>query len=233
MTPRDKQILLHIARHRLSIRPVLAKLFFKSQEALGNVLARLMNSAKDESRSAFLEPAKLPDGYSYYQLTDAGAQAVGQRDAPRVQDEHTLHAALSALWFCQMGDRTRLLLTAVEEEELLGAAVPGALHCIEPAEEWSVLHELYVPASSTREENVLDRLQKRLEQRRKDQNTRDWVASRNLTFAIMVENTARRESLKQRIAKAELRRFTKVFVELAPGPTTLRAFLDGHNGHNQ
>ena len=43
MTPRDEQILRHVARHRLSIRPVLQRLFFKSPDAAGNVVARLLD----------------------------------------------------------------------------------------------------------------------------------------------------------------------------------------------
>src|SRR5262245_58360260 len=225
MTPRDEQILRHVARHRLTIRPVLQRLFFKSPDAAGNVVARLL-------KAGLLESSKFPDGFSYYQLTDEGAKAIGLSKAPRARDEHSLHAALAALWFCAMDEGPRLLLTAAEEQELLGANAPGALHCIHPAGEWSVLHELYVPGPGTSEENVLDRLKKRIEERRKDRLLRDWIASRNLGFVVLVEKEDRQATLKTRVGKAELRRFTSILVELAPGPATLRAFLHDRNGRS-
>jgi len=225
MTPRDEQILRHVARHRLSIRPVLQRLFFKSPDAAGNVIARLL-------KAGLLESSKFPDGFSYYQLTDEGAKAIGLAEAPRVRDEHGAHAALATLWFCAMDEGPRLLLTDAEEKELLGVNAPGAMHCIQPAGEWSVLHEIYVPGAGTSEENVLDRLKKRIELRRKDPLLRDWIASRNLGFAVLVEKEDRRAVLKNRIGKAELRRFTSVVVELAPGPATLRAFLHDRNGRS-
>jgi hypothetical protein len=225
MTPRDEEILRHLARHRLSIRPVLQRLFFKSPDAVGNVLARLM-------KAGLLESSKFPDGYSYYQLTDEGAKALGLPETPRVRDEHGAHAALASLWFCSMDEHRRLLLTVAEEVELLGGNDPGAVHCLQPAGEWSVLHELYVPGPGTDEENVIDRLRKRIEKRRSDPRMRDWVTSRNLGFAVLVEKEERRQTLKNRIGKAELRRFTSVVVELAPGPATLRGFLHDGNGRS-
>lgn len=225
MTPRDEQVLRHIARHRLSIRPVLHRLFFKSSDAAGNVIARLL-------KAGLVESSKFPDGFSYYQLTDEGAKAIGLSEPPRVRDDHGAHAALAALWFCAMDEGRRLLLTTAEEQELLGVNAPGAAHCLQPAGEWSVLHELYVPGPGTGEENVVDRLKKRIEERRKDPLLRDWIASRNLGFAVLVEKEERRQALKNRIGKAELRRFTSVVVELAPGPATLRAFLHDRNGRS-
>ena len=223
MTPRDEEILRHIARHRLTIRPVLQQLFFKSPDAAGNVIARLM-------KAGLLESSKFPDGYSYYQLTDEGAQAIGLDETPRVRDERGAHGALAALWFCHMTDKRKLLLTAGEEEKLLGATAEGVRHCIEPANEWSVLHELYVPGPGTDEKNVVDRIHKRIEERREVPVFRDWIASRNLGIAVLVEKEERRDTLKARIGKAELRRFTSVVVELAPGPATLRDFLHDRNG---
>ena len=225
MTPRDEQILRHVARHRLTIRPVLQRLFFKSPDAAGNVVARLL-------KAGLLESSKFPDGFSYYQLTEAGARAIGLSEPPRVRDEHSAHAALAALWFCSMDESPRLLLTGAEEQELLGVNAPGAMHCIQPAGEWSVLHELYIPGPGTSEDNVVDRLKKRVEERRKDRLLRDWIASRNLGFAVLVDKEDRRKTLKNRIGKAELRRFTSIVVELAPGPATLRAFLHDRNGRN-
>jgi len=99
MTPRDEQILRHIARHRLSIRPVLQQLFFKSSDAAGNVINRLV-------RAGMLESSKLPGGHSYYQLTDKGAQALGLQKAPRVRDVRGVPAALAALLSTSMeGER--------------------------------------------------------------------------------------------------------------------------------
>jgi len=225
MTPRDEQILRHIARHRLSIRPVLARLFFKSPDAAGNVIARLL-------KSGLIQSSKFPDGFSYYELTDEGARAIGLSKTPEVRDDHCVHAALAALWFCAMEEQSRLLLSAAEEQELLGVNAPGAVHCIQPDGEWSVLHELYIPGPGTSEENVVDRLKKRIEDRRKDPLLRDWIASRNLGFAVLVENEPRQRALKNRIGKAELRRFTSVVVELAPGPATLAGFLHDRNGRS-
>jgi len=229
MTPRDEQILRHIARHRLTIRPVLQALFFKSKDACGNRIAKLLKPTKGPP---LIESSKFPDGYSYYQLTEDGARAVGLDEPPRVRDDHGAHAALSALWFCHMAEKRRLLLTEKEEVELLGAAVEGARHCIEPAGEWSVLHELYVPGPGTEEKNVIDRIRKRIDERREVPVFRDWIASRNLGIAVLVERGERQDALKARIGEAELRRFTSIIVELAPGPATLRTFLHDRDGRS-
>jgi len=98
-----------------------------------------------------------------------------------------------------MDEGQRLLLTTAEEQELLGVNAPGAMHCIHPAGEWSVLHELYIPGPGTSEENVLDRLKKRVDERRKDPLLRDWIASRNLGVSQPSLHRAARE-LEQLLA---------------------------------
>ena len=227
MTPRDKLVLRHIARHRLSIREVLEAVFFKTPDACGNWIARML-----KAKPPLIESAKFPDGYSYYQLTDEGAQSIGLKETPRVRDDRGAHAALAALWFCHMTDKRKLLLTEDEEKKLLGVVPEGARHCLEPAGDWSVLHELYVPGSGTDEKNVIDRIDKRISERREVPAFRDWIASRNLGFAVLVEKDERRVALKSRIGKSELRRFTSIIVELAPGPATLREFIHARNGRS-
>ena len=233
ITQRDEAILRHIARHRLSIREVLQELFFKSEDACGSCVAKLLKTTKE--RGPLIDSAKFTtDGnsYSYYQLTEDGARAVGLKEPPRVNDERSAHAALAALWFCHMVEKTKLLLTEAEEQKLLGAAPEGVRHCIQPDGDWSVLHELYVPAPHTKEEDVIDRIRKRIDERRKVPVFREWIASRNLGFAVLVEREERRDTLRSRIGKADLRRFTSVIVELAPGASTLRSFIDARKRSN-
>ena len=100
---RDEEILRHLGLYRISIRPVLSRLFFAGRDP-GNVLQRLRAAglvqewpkrrASDAgARAGFLT------GLSYYQLTVAGA--LGRVPLTRAAPLNTraLHKHFAVLWW--------------------------------------------------------------------------------------------------------------------------------------
>jgi hypothetical protein len=95
-TARDRHILHHVQRYRLTTRDVLKRLFFSQagESAVSKVLARLVADGA-------LCGCRLGNGFGYYVLGRQGMDAVGATAASgRPFSEQTLPVAFGFLAFC-------------------------------------------------------------------------------------------------------------------------------------
>src|SRR3972149_107866 len=96
MEDRDLSILRHVGLYRITLRPVLERLFFAGG-SWGAVLQRLRSDG-------WLQAGKFPRNVSYYQLTPKAAAYLAlplSRATPF--GAQALHKHLAILWFCWMG----------------------------------------------------------------------------------------------------------------------------------
>lgn len=218
---RDEQLLEHVGRYRLSVRAVLRELFFETDAAAGNVIQRLLDQKRLQSRKV------TNGGFSYYQPTLAECR---RRKIPESRHEPLsagpLHKALATLWFCCMSETKR---KRVEEADL-AAEFPGLSfkdpHCVESGDA-DRLYRLYVPGSTSGDANVFRELRKDANDLYNHATAHAWLARGEFAFAVLVETPTRKAKLEEALAKEResLPTGAHVLVDIAPGPTTLKPFL--------
>ena len=137
---RRNAILGHIARYRLSLRPVIEKLFFDGKSC-DNVLRAMVHDelivARPES-DAKQKSALIPGGYKYYQLSLKAADQFSLPSSrttilgPGAFDKH-----IAILWFCCMGEKRYSLLDSQHLAKLFAVGqgllseIPAGPYCIE------------------------------------------------------------------------------------------------------
>lgn len=196
---RQLQILNHIGRYQISIRPVLEKLFFKDGGTVNNDLQAL-------AKKGAIQIHKSTGKFSYYQLTvnqTRSAETSFPENRGKPLGERSLHESLAVLWFAAMTDTPRVRLSS-EERKALGITGGGIY-----MKEGERILRIFVP-DSTSENNYLIRLfeERKLEQQR--------YSSTNV---ILVETEERQEKLAKDLAEYETQ------IHLAPSPLTLELFI--------
>lgn len=103
-TARDRQILKHVERYRLTTRDVVHRLFFSEagESAVSKVLRRLVADGA-------LRACRLANGFGYYVLARKGSDEIGATTAAsRPFSEQTLPVAFGFLAFCVESGARRL-----------------------------------------------------------------------------------------------------------------------------
>lgn len=225
MEQRDVAILRHIGLYRITVRPVLERLFFPDTEP-GSVLQRLR-----ESR--LIVAKKLKRTISYYQLTPAGANATGIRNTRADPlGPSALHHHLAILWFCTMDGTERY---RVEHENLTEHGIPRpprtGEHCVEIGPQGrSRILQVYVPDCSTDPDRVRRRLKEATQKALADSTLRGLIKARQYGFAVLVDLESRRQSTRELVERTRLRgkplsAHAHFQVNLAPAPATVEQYF--------
>jgi hypothetical protein len=130
--PREKELLLHLRRHRITTLEVLKRLHFAKQadSTVRYHVRRIVTAGQLESR-------KLPSGRTYYHLTPAAARTLGApRSFGQAPGAQALPRLLGALAYTCLGSEPSLRLLPEELDALYpGLAGKGGLtfedYCVE------------------------------------------------------------------------------------------------------
>jgi hypothetical protein len=211
--PRDDAILHHIGLYRLTLRVVLARVFFAGRDP-GNVLLRLRRQQLIQERplrTARGDPqTPVVGSFSYYQLTPAGAAQVSvpaRRATPLATRRARKH--LTVLWFCCMMEPARLRLEPHDLARLFGAALPGTLtaqvpHCLEGPSGARRIRRLYVPGARTPAHTVVRALRADVDAALLIPALAPWVEKQTYEFTILVESAPRAAVLEAALDRARL-----------------------------
>ena len=188
MQARDRQILEHVGRYRLTTRPALDKLFFPSSSGCGNVLARLLSNRMLRRRPG------LPGRRSHYQLTEKSAAEVGVPVSRTVQSgPQALREALSILAYCVLEVRpasttSRMRLEVAELAELTGARFgPGpSPHVLEVSEEHRI-YRVSTPSPTTRSGSIVRGAATWLEKATATEALKSWVQAGKYAYLVLAE----------------------------------------------
>lgn len=195
LTERDKEILAHVGLHRITTRRVLEARFLG-----GGSSAHLLDRLR---KGGWLrEPGPLSSRTSYYQLTPKGAALLGLPGsrARKGLDASSLHALYQALVFCHSERAERELLEPYQLTYLLdGVSVPG-LHCRESRMNRTRLLDVYSPEPTAGMPSIMRRVQNVLQRRSVHPYLHRLIRERQYGFAILVDNKARQEAIKGRLA---------------------------------
>jgi hypothetical protein len=231
MTERDEQIIRHIARYRLGLKAVFAKLFFGGNEsACANIVQKLLDERRIKSVGG------LPGGYHYYLLTEkeANSRGVPENRAERL-GEQALRTWFSVLWFCCMGKKRRYLLENSSLEKLIGRSF-NAPYCMEEPQgkESARIYRVFTPGAATKPKSIISDIRKHLEEAQnfsssdpKFPNVAQMMKEHMYAIAVLVDNEARCTQFSELVndKKTGLKALTKVIVEKVASPLTLQEVI--------
>ena len=208
---RDARVLDHIALYGLSVRVILARLFFAGRSP-ANVLQRLCTTGRLQARGLRGGPLR------YYQLspTEAARRGLPHRALP--MGTRALTEALAVLWFCVADEPRRYRLERPELTSLLGATPPHGPHVLEPGDPARVTR-CYVPGPQTRPAVVVKTLTRAIDATQGVPGLASWVGHRLYGFAVLTDAPPRQELLARALTRAALP--AAVRVAYAPAPHSL------------
>lgn len=217
MEDRDGQILEHIGRYRLTLRPVLDRLFFSADSTgCGNVLTRLISQGYVQARQV------LPRRRCYYQLTRLGTMGRVPESRARLLRGQALRTWLGVLWYCCMHEGQRRLLEPRELDAILPTA-PKGIHVAEAATGYRVLR-VHVVGLKAKAGYVARKVHHDLRATAQDSTLAAWIRNRDYGFVILAERPRVRE-LVDRINRERLGESAYVAVVPVPGPHSVQKEL--------
>lgn len=218
----DVEILEHIGRYGLTIREIVARLFFAGDvDKAGRALGRLQEQGRIHVRGRLLK-----NRYSYYQLTAKGCAEAGVTEERAKPIKGTaLTRSLAVLWFATMSGIPRARL----REDRLPAGcppVPGKPpHVAEKTTRR--VYRVHAVAEQTSHSYAFNQITEVVEELTSTKDGRDFLASGAYGFAVLVHEEAKKARCEEAMSalKKRLPTGTTVIVELAPSPNNLRQFL--------
>ncbi len=217
MEDRDGKILDHIGRYRLTLRPVLDRLFFaQDSSGCGNVLARLIAQGYVQARQV------LPRRRCYYQLTKLGAAGRVPESRARPLRGQALRTWLGVLWFCCMQGGKRRLLELAELSQALPGPPPG-IHVVEAGEGYRVFH-VRVVGLRAKTGYVVRQVLQDMKVAMQQPKLAAWVRNRDYGFAVLAERP-RVTPILDLVRRNRLDEHARVTVVPVPGPHSLQKEL--------
>lgn len=194
---RDRQILQHIGRYRLSLRHVIEHLFFDGRSC-ANVIQRLLRDGRIQSFQS------VAGGLSHYELTLAEAHRQGvPLDRARGFGGQALRTHLGVLWFCSMETKQRKRLEPPELQQLFGEHSFRAPHCAESGDHPRVLR-VHIVGDKTRTRDLLKRVRSEIREAQDNEAIAKWLRARRYGFALLVGEAAQHERLKRSVGRTGL-----------------------------
>jgi hypothetical protein len=230
ISPNQERILRHIARYALTLRPVLDSLFYGSQTngCEGDLSHLREKKLVTTIENAVADSEEPRTRYSYYQLTKAGAKAIGASEyRGKAQGGQAVTRSLAFLWFCCVKKPRRHRIIGTELAEIFGSQIfvsdgdkkprlllPG-FHCLDKAKaSYRVLH-LYAPKTSVADTVV--ELNKRLRDVRQLPVVEQAIIDRQYAFAVLAETKQQQDALRLNLEKSFAHDPIKLVVTCSPG----------------
>jgi len=231
------RVLRHIARYRLTIRPVLDRKFFNGKQgASHNVIQELLRSALISQHSI--------GSFSYYQLTPAAALELGVQATMIKSPGSKLRDYLAILWYCHMLKPSRELLPPDKLKQYFPSARLQAPHCIEPTKAGKphCLYRVRLAGQNVSDWSLIKDLREYI-QKASDpySEIRPLLLRRLYGFAVLCHDQARATKLKKTVQEkripnvrdgSKFRRIPFRFL-VVPGPETLGDSIHEHRRNQE
>ena len=200
MQPRDQRILEHLNAYRISLRPVLARLYFEGQlNRLQQVLSRLKEQGYIDSHQPFRSRLAC------YHLAGRAVREFGYPEsrAKMSGSEATLDRNLAILWWCCMGERLRIRIEPGDVARAMGCGPLSGAHCVQPAEGVPRFFHVTVPGA-VREKDILYTLKQTITDAARDAVVNEWIIHSRYVFLILVDRRTRVTILNESAEDARL-----------------------------
>ncbi len=225
MEKRDLDILRHVARHGLSTKDIIQKVFF-GETSSSTVFTRLLK----EKRLLTSDGRVLPGGRVYYQCSEAGLAAVEQHEASRGKVRRNyvvdplsgqqLLDRLAALWFCNWEtNQRRLLLQSEDLAELLESSdAPRGLHCLQGSDQRFAILRIYVPGPVTEPTRVREQVAQIADGLVQHDAAKKWVVTRNYGILVLVHDRDRQQAVRKVLFANGISEKVSLHLGIAPTP---------------
>lgn len=224
MVPRDERILDHLSAFRLSLRAVLAKLYFGDDlDRCQQVLSRLKHRGYIKSHQPF-HGTRL----ACYQLD---GRAVREFSYPKSRSEPmggaVLDRHLAMLWWCCMVGTFRPRIEPEQVSQAMGCGPLSGAHCVQPAEGVPRFFRVTVP-SAAQDKDVLYALKESIAAATSDPVVTEWVEHARYVFVLLLDRATRvtilREATSDESFRARLPVRATIRIERAPTSATISEF---------
>ncbi|MBX3323915.1 MAG: replication-relaxation family protein [Phycisphaeraceae bacterium] len=219
---REQRVLKHIAAFRVSLRAVIARLYFDDRNsACQNVLSRLKSRGWLMSHQSFTGTR-----LAYYQL---GVRGVRHFRLPRNRAEHyderALNTHLCILWWSCMSNTLRYRVEPDQVAAAIGCETLTGEHCMQPSDRGPRFVRVFVLGPDSDDQTALYRIKERMREAAATAVLCDWVRHSLYTFAILTDSPHRLRRLKEAVASDTFDPPGLVRVYQAPGIATLPKHL--------
>jgi len=231
------RVLRHIARYRLTIRPVLDKKLFDGKEgASHNVIQDLLGSNLISQHSL--------GSFSYYQLTSAAALELGLQTTTLKPTGSKLREYLAILWYCHMMKPSRELLPPEQLRQYFPSTRLQAAHCIEPTKAGRphCLYRVRLAGPNVSDWSLVKSLRDYIENASDPYSEiRPLLLRRLYGFAVLCHDQSRAQKLKKTVQDkgivhikdgTKYRRIAFQFLTV-PGPETLGVSIHEHRRNQE
>ena len=214
---RRAAILTHLARYRVSTRPVISKLFYEGGDPKNDLAA-----LREKGHIAVVERA-LSNNTSYYHLTAAGAREIAAQGPTEAPGGRALDRDLKILYFCCQGPNPRERISEADWRQLWGRDNPPAgEHCLVPRGDMILMLRLYAP--STDVTDSISWLSRLVSESMDDSYLARLIESQQYGFAVLAPSPPYARDFDQRIRRhtgdtPPLGKMAYVVVESPPAPT--------------
>jgi len=214
---RRAAILTHLARYRVSTRPVISRLFYEGGDPKNDLAA-----LREKGLIAVVERA-LSNNTSYYHLTPAGAREVASPAPTEAPGGRALDRDLKILYFCCHGPNPRERILEGDWRRLWGRDnPPTGEHCLVPRGDMVLILRLYSP--STDVADSVSWLSCLISESRDNTYLAGLIESQQYGFAILAPSPAYAHDFDQRIRRhtgnsPPLGKLAYIVVESPPAPT--------------
>jgi len=200
LRPRDREILEHVARDRLTIHAVLRKRWFVNQSAAaaGKVVRRLC-------RYGLLRRCRWPGGRSYFVLTVTAAQRLGVSiKRTGTLGSQALPTQLATLVYVHLGTHPRLRMTANElRAQYTWFKRPWCLapHCLDLSVAESPCLELLRVDLGGSADHVARKCQRDLSRRQTVPEFLELVAQAKFRLAVLTATREKSQAVQQALER--------------------------------
>lgn len=214
---RTEAILRHLARYRVSDRPVLEKLFFGGKSS--------KNAVEQLRKDGLVEvvPRALKNNQSYYHLTDKGAKAVGAPTSlASAPGGASLRRDLKILYFCTMSAAPRERIPESDLRALFEPDPPPTVeHCLGQRGDGMTLFRIYVP--STDPATAFRQARDMVRDMRDDAGQSKWLEAGMYGLVVLVDSPPYAADLWTKLQRSEdgspaLTSQIPILVESPPAP---------------
>lgn len=226
LSDRERLILAHIGRFRLTFNEIVSHVFLGGGDPK-DALGRLIENGYVQSQAGLFKGNRRP-----YVLRPKGAALAqtGRRSAEL--GSKSLHLYVQILSFCFLKRRPRLRLLHHEVEELFPEGVPpGDYHCLERSAEASRVYHIYAPEPTLSPKEVVKATRTHLADTLKIRHLRSWIKYKLYSYAILVDEPDRQAEIDRVVEQTEyvegqpLRRVAHVLAECVPGMSSVEEAL--------
>lgn len=222
---RDRLILKLAVQDRILLPPCAARLL-----ADGKTVAHALKSLAAQSLLVGM-PRSLPGGFSYYlPSVQCCVRAGASKDRATPLTGAALDAAIAMQFFTAMGMHVRHRLSINEVNNLVSSSLPTNVAFVGSEELGQATIFRVTLAQNKTPQEVVRQLRHLISQTERHGQLSEWLASRQLGFAVLCVNETHCAAVSRAVEKSNLSKNAPLIIDLGPDAEHYGACLKKRGG---